>query len=217
MQKREHLITQLTEELTSVKQIPNVNLLAIAWFSLSIVYVILLVNLLGPIRPGALDQLMSSPRFLLEMLLGITAIGWLSLQAFRDSVPGMLSRRFMVGSIILMILWQMQYVIGFVSPALEPSTLGKRNLCLYETIFYSLPPIYIAWLLVRRFYLLHPMRTAVSLSLASGMMPALYMQIACMYDPSHTLNFHMAPGFLMIIIGVSIAWYWQPSNTNSNT
>jgi hypothetical protein len=212
MQNRENFIAELSQNLPPVKRLPNVNLLAIVWFIVSVVYVIVVINFVGPIRPGALSQLISSPRFLLETLLGVAAIFWVSLQAFRDAVPGMLSHRFMSGGFILMLLWLAQYVIGFISPALEPSILGKRNFCLYETMIYSLPPIYVAWYLVRRFYPLHPVRTAMSISLASGMMPALYMQLACMYEPSHILNFHIIPGLLMVFVGVSIAWYWRPSS-----
>lgn len=212
MQNREKFITELSKNLTPIKRVPNINLFAFSWFIVSTVYVVVVIHLFGPIRPGALSQLVSSPRFLLETLLGVAAIFWFSLLAFRDAVPGVLSHRFMIGGFIVMLLWLAQYLIGLVSPALEPSTLGKRNLCVYETMLYSLPPIYFAWFLVRRFYPLHPMRTAMSISLASGMMPALYMQIACMYDPVHILNFHIAPGILMVFIGVALAWNWRPNN-----
>lgn len=212
MQNRETFIAQLSKNLTPVKRVPNANLFAITWFIVSAFYVVGVIHFFGPIRPSALSQLISSPRFLVETLLGVAAIFWVSLLAFRDAVPGALSHRFMIGGYILMLLWFAQYVLGLVSPALEPSTLGKRDLCVWETMIYSLPPIYLAWFLVRRFYPLHPMRTAMSLSLAAGMMPALYMQLACMYDPAHILNFHLAPGLLMVLIGAALAWRWRPSN-----
>ncbi len=215
MQKMETLIEELSQDLEPVKRMPNVNLLANAWFIVSAIYVVAVIHFFGPIRPGALYQLISSPRFLAETLLGVVAIFWVSLQAFRDAVPGVLSPRFMLGGVILMLLWLAQYVIGLISPTLEPSTLGERNLCLYETMIYSLPPIYLAWFLVRRFYPLHPMRTAISISLASGMMPALYMQLACMYAPSHILKFHIVPGLLMVLVGVALAWYWRPISSKS--
>jgi hypothetical protein len=210
MQNRETFIAEISQNLTPVKMIPNLNLLAITWFLVSFVYVVIVIHFFGPIRPGALSQLISSPRFLLETLLGVVAIFWVSLQAFRDAVPGVISNRFMKGGFILMFLWLAQYVIGYVSPALDPSTLGKRNLCYLETMIYSLPPICLAWFLVRRLYPLQPVRTAMTISLASGMMPALYMQLACMYEPSHILKFHIAPGLLMVLVGVVTARYWQP-------
>ncbi|WP_206486191.1 NrsF family protein [Thalassotalea sp. G2M2-11] len=210
MANRAALIAKLSQDLAPVKRAPNVNLVASAWFMVSAIYVVAIIHIFGPIRPGAFAQLSESPRFLFEMLLGLVAIYWLSLQAFRDAVPGVLSQRFMMFGFGLMLLWWTQYVIGLAAPALEPSSLGVRHFCLYETMLYSIPPIYFAWYLVRRFYPLKPMRTAISLSLAAGMMPAFYMQFACMYAPAHTLKFHIAPGLVMMLVGIGLAWRWRP-------
>jgi uncharacterized membrane protein YdbT with pleckstrin-like domain len=108
-----------------------------------------------------------------------------------------------------MAFWLAQYVIGLVSPALEPSMLGKRSYCLYETIIYAIPPILIGLFFIRRLYPLSLVRTAMSLSLAAGMLPALYMQLACMYEPSHILAFHILPGMAMVLIGAAIAALWR--------
>ena len=64
-------------------------------------------------------------------------------------------------------------------------------------------------ILVRRFYPLKPMRTAMSIGLAAGMLPALYMQIACMYEPSHILSYHILPGMIMVVVSMAIAAIWQ--------
>ena len=63
--------------------------------------------------------------------MGVAAILWFSLLAFRSAVPAALTRQFAVAGLVLMALWLAQYVIGFVSPALEPSRLGKRNYCYF--------------------------------------------------------------------------------------
>jgi hypothetical protein len=49
----------------------------------------------------------------------------------------------------------------------------------------------------------------MSISLAAGMLPALYMQLACMYEPSHILAFHIFPGLLMVLAGAAIAALWR--------
>ena len=36
--------------------------------------------------------------------------------------------------------------------------------------------------------------------LVAGMLPALYMQIACMYTPLHILKFHIAPGLMVALV-----------------
>ena len=216
MNKHHTLISNLSHDLASVSPPPNINRLAIAWFLLSTVYVVAVTHLFGPIRPGAFSQLGTEPRFLLETMLGVAAIFWTSLLAFRSAVPAALSKQFAATGMVLMALWLAQYVIGFVSPALEPSMLGKRDHCFSETLVYSLPVILTGLFLIRRLYPLRPMRTAMSIGLAAGMLPALYMQLACMYEPSHILGYHILPGLLMVGAAAGIAAKWHPRHHGSN-
>jgi hypothetical protein len=209
MNNHDELIASLSRDLAPVSRAPDVNGLAMAWFLLSAAYVVVVTHLLGPIRPGAFSQLASEPRFLLETLLGLLAIAWASLVAFRAAVPGALGRRFATVGLVLMSLWLAQYVFGLVNPALEPSTLGKRGHCYLETMIYALPPILIALFFVRRLYPLRYIRTSMSIGLAAGMLPALYMQLACMYEPSHILTLHVLPGLAMVLIGAAIAALWR--------
>jgi hypothetical protein len=206
------LIADLSRNLPPVRRAPNINRLASAWFGLGAVFVISVTYLAGPIRPGALSQLLAEPRFLLEMLLGGVAIFWASLAAFRGAVPAALTRRFAVPGAVLMLLWLAQYVFGLVSPALEPSELGKRGYCSLEVMVYSAPLILVALFFIRRLYPLSFFRTAMSVGLAAGMMPALYMQLACAYAPAHILAFHVFPGLLMALAAAAIALIWRPKN-----
>jgi len=213
--KHESLISNLSSNLAPVSPPPNINKLAIAWFALSAIYVVAVTQLFGPIRPGAITQLSTEPRFLLETVLGVAAILWFSLLAFRSAIPAALTRQFAAAGLVLMALWLAQYVVGFISPALEPSKLGKRNYCYFETMVYSLPAILAGLFFIRRLYPLRPVRTAMSVSLAAGMLPALYMQLACMYEPAHILAFHILPGLLMVGVGAGIAARWRSRQTGS--
>lgn len=216
MNKQHILISNLSRDLAPVSSPPNINRLAIAWFLLSAIFVVAITHLFGPIRPGAFSQLGTEPRFLLETMLGVAAILWTSLLAFRSAVPAALSKQFAATGMVLMALWLAQYVIGFVSPALEPSMLGKRDHCFSETLVYSLPVILTGLFLIRRLYPLRPLRTAMSIGLAAGMLPALYMQLACMYEPSHILGYHILPGLLMVGAAAGIAAIWRPRRLDSN-
>lgn len=209
MNKHEQLIDRLSRNLAPVRRPPENNRLALAWLAASIFFVALITHLVDPIRPGVFSQLLTERRFLLETMLGVVAITWTGLMAFRDAVPGLLTRRFALAGLALMTLWLAQYVAGLVSPALDPSTLGKRNFCYLETMIYAFPLIVAAVLLVRRLYPLHYTRTAMSLALAAGMIPALYMQIACMYIPAHILQFHILPGLSMVLVGAGLATLWR--------
>jgi hypothetical protein len=210
MNKREEMIKNLARDLAPVKPAPDANWLALVWLLASAVFVLTVTNLVDSVRPGAYSQLFDNPRFLLETLLGVAAIAWVGLLAFRSAVPGALTRKFAVAGLFLMAFWLLQYLAGLASPALEPSELGKRAYCYLETMIYSVPPILAAVFLARRLYPLRYTSTAMALALASGMMPALYMQIACMYAPSHILPFHILPGLSMVLVGAAIAMVWRP-------
>jgi hypothetical protein len=216
MNKYEELIADLSRDVAAVSPAPAVNTLGIAWFVLSAVYVVVATHIFGPARVGAFSQLAAEPRFLMESLLGAAAILWTSLLAFRAAVPAALTRQFAVGGLVLMSLWLAQYLIGLVSPALEPSMVGKRSHCYYETMIYALPPILVGVFLIRRLYALRFVRTAMSLGLAAGMLPALYMQLACMYEPAHILTMHILPGLLMVLAGAAIASLWRQRRTTSS-
>ena len=205
MNEHEKLISNLSGDLAAVAVPPSINRLALLWFLVSAVYVVAVIHLFGPARPGAFTQLATEPRFLVETLLGVAAILWVSLLAFRSAVPAALSKRFATIGMLLMALWLAQYVIGLISPALEPSMLGKRKYCQFESLIYSLPAILAGLFIVRRLYPLRPLRTAMSIGLAAGMLPALYMQLACMYEPAHIISFHIVPGLLMVGVSAAIA------------
>jgi hypothetical protein len=215
MGRRDELIADLSRDLQPVRRAPNTNLLATAWFGLGAVFVVSATWLAGPVRPGAFAQLLAEPRFLLETLLGAVAIFWTGLLAFRGAVPAALTHRFAAAGSVLMLAWLAQYVFGLADPALEPSAVGKRNFCSLEVMVYSTPLILVGLFLARRLYPLNFVRTALSLGLAAGMIPALYMQLACMYEPVHILTFHVLPGLLMALAAAAIALAWRPKYTGA--
>ena len=213
MKKYDELIANLSRDVAPVSPAPPVNTVGMVWFGLSAVYVVVMTHIIGPTRAGAFSQLATEPRFLMESLLGVAAILWTSLLAFRAAIPAALTRQFAVGGLVLMTVWLAQYLIGLVSPALEPSMVGKRNHCYYETMIYALPPILVGVFLIRRLYALQFVRTAMLVGLAAGMLPALYMQLACMYEPTHILSLHILPGLLMVLAGAAIASVWRQRRT----
>lgn len=209
MDRHERLIDSLSRDLAPVAPARNVNLVGLAWLLSSAVFVVAVTQSVDPVRPGVLDQFAEAPRFLLETLLGVVAISWTGLLAFRSAVPGELSRKFAAAGLALMALWLAQYVVGLASPALEPSEWGKRPFCYLETMIYSAPPILAAVFIARRLYPLHYTRTAMLLALAAGMIPALFMQVACMYDPSHILLLHILPGLSMVLGAAALTVWWR--------
>ncbi len=201
MTKPGSLIDQLAGDLQPVKPVARrLGAGALLWLGLSAIYVMLATALMGPLRPGAFDQLLAHPRFLLECSLGVLALVILAQAAFRSAVPGGLSRRWVFIAAGLTLAWLLNYPFGLISPALEPSMLGKRPHCYLETLILALPPAMAAVYWQHRLFPLRPLQSAAAAGLAAGMIPALYMQVACMYAPGHILMWHILPGALVAIL-----------------
>ena len=204
MNDRQDLIDSLSADLAVVKPAPSAARLALVWGVLSALYVMAVTHLFGPLRPTALQQLVSEPRFLGESLLGVMALAVAALISFRAAIPGALSRLLALTGGVLLALWLGAYLFGLISPALEPSMAGKRPHCFLETFLYALPPLFAGLLLVKRLYPLQPGRAGLWLGLTAGLLPALYMQLACMYIPDHILKFHIAPGLGVAAVAVPL-------------
>ena len=202
MSSQHQLIKSLAKQVAPVKPLMNHDLVALLWLSGSIIYCLAIIHLLGPIRANAFNQLLSEPRFMLEMLTGLTAITLTTIAAFRHTIPGALSPALKVSAAAMVWFWLALNLYGLIDPVIEPSTLGARHYCVYETIIYALPPLFIGGQLARRRFTLNPGRTGFSLGLAAGMIPAWYMQIACMYAPEHMLKFHLLPAIAIASLSV---------------
>jgi len=202
MSSHQPLIKSLAAEVTPVKALMNNDLLALLWLLGSIVYCLTIIHLLGPIRSSAYSQLIIEPRFMLEMLAGLTAIVLTSVVAFRHTVPGALSRPVTISASIAVLFWIGLNIYGLFDPAIEPSTEGYRHYCVYETFIYALPPLFIAGLLARRRLVLELGNAGFGLGLAAGMIPAWYMQMACIYSPEHMLRFHLLPA--IVVAGTAV-------------
>ena len=203
MSRREELLDDLVAELEPVST-PDLRLLVGGWLLLSALYVVVLTHWVGPIRPTALEQLHTHPRFLGEMIIGGLVTAGLAVSAFRAAVPGAVSAAWTLGLSLPGALWVGSFLVGMVTPALEPSMLGKREHCYLETFLYALPPMLAALYWQRRLYPLSPGRSAALAGLAAGAMPALYMQIACMYEPGHILLFHIGPGITVALVAPAL-------------
>ena len=209
MRNRDELLDSLASGVAPVKPAPDPRLLAGLWLTFSALYVVLTTQLLGPIRPTALVQLQTEPRFLLEMLVGAAVATGLAFTAFRTAIPGALNSGFTFVLGVLGALWLGGFVLGLASPALEPSMLGKRDHCFIETFVYALPPVLALIYWQRRLYALMPGQAAVWAGMAAGILPALYMQVACMYQPAHILAFHIGPALAVAAVAPLILRAWN--------
>lgn len=201
--RQQEVIARLAADLTPVSTAwPPLRVAGLWWLG-SWLFVISVTLLTGPLRPGAFLQAVANARFALESLVGFLAAAFIAAWAFHDSVPGTRRSGLLSAGLVAAALWIIAYVAGLEFPALEPSMAGKRIDCFLQTLLFAAPPMATGIWLANRCYLpLEPLRTAALIGLAGAMLPALFMQFACMYDPAHILSHHILPIPGVVVAGV---------------
>jgi hypothetical protein len=202
MRESRQLIRELAEGLEPVRAVPSPLALTAAWLAGSWLFVTVAMLLVAPMRPGFLGDLQESPRFALETLLGVAA-GFCAIgTAFAMAIPGPVSSaRRLALALGGLLLWAGAYVYGLHDPALEPSMAGKRPTCVYEVVLWGAPVMLAGLAVMRRMAPLDRVATGVIVGAASGAIPALLMQIGCMYEPAHILSYHLAPVIVLAGLG----------------
>jgi hypothetical protein len=174
----------------------------VLWLSLSWAFVIAITLATGDLRPDVIEQLLHSPRFVVECLLGFGVGVFAFRTAILLALPGRASwRRAVPAAHAMVALWILAYVYGLVDPALEPSMVGKRPHCFSETLLFSSLPVALGVLLIARRTPIRRGWVGVLIGASAASLPALMMQVACMYDPKHILLLHLVPVLIMGIVG----------------
>lgn len=202
MRSRSELIRELSDDLGPAPRLRGPFQLALLWWIGAWILVVVATLAVQPMRPGFADQLLASPRFAAETLLGIVAGAVAIGAAFALGIPGWGSpRRRIALALGLLAVWAGSYFYGLVDPALQPSMLGKRPLCYAEVLMYGLPILVAGLLMLRRLAPLERWSAGLVAGAAAGAIPGLLMQLACMYIPSHILIFHLAPALGLALLG----------------
>ena len=205
---RQRLITELSADLRPVATPAGSATVVALWLLGAGAFSVVALLLVGPFRSASLQQLIASPRFLLENLLGVVTIVSLGVAGLRLAIPAITPLRARVAwPLVLLAAWLALYVYGFHSPSLPPSMDGKRAHCVLEAAVVGLPALLWGLWLARRWWPLHGAWSGCLLGLAAGAMPALLMQLACMYTPSHIFLYHLLPGLALGGVG-ALAGSW---------
>lgn len=193
------LIDELVDELEPARRPLSIAASLAIWGVASWAIVSLLVLWSGPLRPGALEQLGASPRFALECGLGV-ALGLVAMAgALRSATPGRgRAAQLALPALLLLGAWVGAGLLGLASPAIAPAGLGHREHCLQQVLMMSAAPLLLGLFLLRQRAALAPGPSAGLAALAAASLPALAMQLACMYEPLHALQLHLSP---MLVLG----------------
>lgn len=179
--------------------------LALFWFVGSWIFVVSATLVVAALRPGALGQLLTSERCAIEMLAGLLA-GGVAIRAgvmlgFPRPAPVL---RMPMAAVGMLMLWLGLQLCGLWAPALEPSMLGKREFCAYETFLYGTPPMLAGLLILRSRASFNRVWTGGLIGATAGAVPGLLMQLACMYVPEHILVFHLGPAAVLAAVGAAL-------------
>jgi hypothetical protein len=208
-QPRDRLIKQLTADLPSVSVVRAGTATTALWLGFSTVLVALLTLAVQPFRPGFEEQLLEVPRFALETVIGVIAIALTGTAGLKSAIPGSNAPGLTRWAVAATALWLSSYVAGLYIPTLESTMVGKRPHCALETLLYSAPALVVGiWIAGRRYVLNWP-RTAVTIAVTAGGIPAFLMQLACMYGARHILLTHFAPVLLVATLGLFIGLILQ--------
>ena len=202
MSERERLIDELVHDLRPVRRPGRIVALLGIWLVVSWGLVVGLVLADAPLRPDVAEQLRTSPRFLLETLLGLGAGALAMGAALRLGIPSPGNWLGRAGPAwALLFVWVGAYLYGLSSPSLEPSMLGKREGCYLQVLFFGLPPLVLGLVMMRRLASFDRWASGALVGAAAGAIPGLLMQAGCMYVPEHILTHHIAPIGALAVVG----------------
>jgi len=203
---RRNFIDNLTTELTPAHAV-NTRVSAMYWFASAFALAIIIFSLTGPFRSGAVNSLLTSPQFFIETIIGLIAVITLIYTAFEMAIPAPRNKvLILTWPALTLSSWIGLYLFGLTQPALEPSMLGKREFCYVETILYSVPALLLGLGWVKRQWPTEPVQTGALVGVAAGVVPAMIMQFACMYEPMHILTEHILPGLSVGLVGALLGF-----------
>ena len=130
---------------------------AIFWSISCNIFVVLLTILTGPLRGNFLNQLLTSPQFLLEFFVGVAINPAACISLFYLIVPSenSLSFKRMSLAILPFLLLILLAFISTLYPALPPSMEGKRIYCTEQTLVFGIIPFLGLWTAVKKAYPWH--------------------------------------------------------------
>ena len=202
---REELIRRLADDLPPARRLAPARTATLAWLAASALCVASLTLATGPLRPGALEQLVSKPGRTLDVLIGVVASVLAISGLARLRIPGLATGlRGSLPALMLLVAWGgLQGLELLVQPG-PASTLGARPWCWLQVLLFSAPPLAAALLVARRAAPLERAWTGLLAGIGAGALSALAMQLACREGPLHALVAHLAPVLLVAVAGAAL-------------
>jgi len=198
---RSDFLDALVDDLQPVRPaIPWVSAIGI-WTLASSLFAGFAILTGGPLRLGVESDL-ASLRVVLELSLVAASIIAAIAAGLEIGVPGAPpARRLLAPAILGGASWLALMLFGDALPGPAHSMLGKREHCFVAALMISLPPMGLALVLLRRRLMWVHWAAGALVGAAASALPAIGMQLACMYEPEHALRFHYSPVLLIAVLG----------------
>jgi len=208
MSEPDSTIRTLVDDLTPTGRPSKPGRSGMLWWIVAMLGTTAVMALVQPFRPGFVEQLLSTPRFALESILGVLVCVGIARAAFALGIPDVRSpwRRARV-PLVLVAIWFGLFGVALLAPVLPPSMAGKRGFCELEVLVYAVPLTLAGLIMVRRMLPLNAATTGAWMGFAAGLIPAFLMQLACMHEPWHIIKLHLAPTLGAAVVG-AVLGYW---------
>lgn len=173
-----------------------------AWFTILLVLNTFAFLAYQSFRPTAGADLLSHPRFVVEILSAIGLIVMLFYSILSDIVPG----KKIPGSLKALALFFFLVLIStlylsFSVPSPESTILGARAFCVEEVLGYGLLGLLTCFYFVRKSDYPFSRRSYLLIGAGTMLIPGFLMQLACMYSPKHALILHYGPVLVGLLFG----------------
>lgn len=190
-------VEALVADLRPVSVAPGTAWALATWGALAVLLTGGTLLLLGPLREDALADL-ASTRLALEVALGLSTVLALAAAAFEIGVPGGPRRERLLGPAAALGAAWLAVALGTIDlDGPVTSMLDKRPHCLLEGLLIGILPALLGLRVAWRRGLGVGAPSGLLVGLSAGALPAIAMQIACMYDPVHALRFHFPPVLML--------------------
>jgi len=195
-------IGNLVADLKPVRPLPSPGVRTGLWYALVVTATVMITYGVQEFRPNFWEQLTRFPRLDFELVTGAAWVLVLFYSIFVSNIPGeKISPAVKTLNIVLSSLFAGSVITGFFMESPEASRLGSRSLCDVEVLIYGGGALAGFLFLLQRGIIVSDRWDRWRVGWAAGLVSALTMQLACMYDPLHGLLFHFGPAFILALLG----------------
>ena len=195
-------IDHLVADLKPTPPLRSPGFRAVITFSFLAVVTALTMLWVHDYRPGFWAQLSEHWRFIAEIVSGVALTLSTFYIVFASSIPGeRVSRGLKLTCLASFFIFAGSLVIGFGMASPESSKLGARPFCELEVLIYGGLSMGGLFYLLRNGIIVSYSSQNLMLGFSAGLISALIMQMACMYDPLHGLLYHFIPALLLGALG----------------